>query len=229
MAKTKNGAKKAAGFKVKIVKDGPYLVTGGVPLSEQIPDIDEEEQCHGWREGKKYPLQESYSLCRCGHTKTPPFCDGSHTAVKFDGIEVADRAPYLEQADELQGPTLKLTDVRSLCANARFCHRAGGTWVLAEESDDPEARRIAIEEAGDCPGGRLVAWDEKGNAIEPDFEPSIGLIKDIQAGIMGPLWLRGGIPVESADGTTYEVRNRVTLCRCGKSENKPFCDGRHIR
>jgi CDGSH-type Zn-finger protein len=40
--------------------------------------------------------------------------------------------------------------------------------------------------------------------------------------------VKGGVPVESADGTVYEVRNRVTLCRCGKSTNKPFCDGTHI-
>ena len=33
--------------------------------------------------------------------------------------------------------------------------------------------------------------------------------------------------MESADGTTYEIRNRVTLCRCGASQNKPFCDGSH--
>jgi len=43
----------------------------------------------------------------------------------------------------------------------------------------------------------------------------------------GPLGLRGGIPVIAADGFAYEVRNRVTLCRCGQSKNKPFCDGTH--
>jgi CDGSH-type Zn-finger protein len=31
-----------------------------------------------------------------------------------------------------------------------------------------------------------------------------------------------------ADGTPYETRNRVTLCRCGASARKPFCDGRHL-
>ncbi|MHB8164175.1 MAG: CDGSH iron-sulfur domain-containing protein [Methanoregula sp.] len=31
-----------------------------------------------------------------------------------------------------------------------------------------------------------------------------------------------------ADGKPYTVRNRVTLCRCGKSGNKPFCDGSHV-
>ena len=72
-------------------------------------------------------------------------------------------------------------------------------------------------------------WDNGGKAIEPDFEPSIGLVMDTQAGKMGPLWVRGGIPIESADGKTYEIRNRVTLCRCGKSSNKPFCDGSHLK
>jgi CDGSH-type Zn-finger protein len=33
--------------------------------------------------------------------------------------------------------------------------------------------------------------------------------------------------VEGPDGEAYEVRNRVTLCRCGGSSNKPFCDGIH--
>jgi CDGSH-type Zn-finger protein len=64
--------------------------------------------------------------------------------------------------------------------------------------------------------------------MEPDFEPSMWVVKDTQAGKMGPLWVRGGIPIESADNQTYEVRNRVTLCRCGKSLNKPFCDGSHL-
>ena len=77
--------------------------------------------------------------------------------------------------------------------------------------------------------GRLLVWDKDGNPIEPELEPSIELVEDPSKGVSGPLWVRGGIPIESADGTTYEIRNRITLCRCGKSENKPFCDGIHLR
>ncbi|UCF09264.1 MAG: CDGSH iron-sulfur domain-containing protein, partial [Thermoplasmata archaeon] len=44
----------------------------------------------------------------------------------------------------------------------------------------------------------------------------------------GPIWVRGRIPIESADGHIYEIRNRVTLCRCGWSSNKPFCDSSHL-
>jgi len=39
--------------------------------------------------------------------------------------------------------------------------------------------------------------------------------------------VRGGVRVVAADGEDYEVRNRQTLCRCGQSQNKPFCDGSH--
>jgi CDGSH-type Zn-finger protein len=43
----------------------------------------------------------------------------------------------------------------------------------------------------------------------------------------GPLWVRGGVRITGSDGRDYEVRNRATLCRCGASSNKPFCDGTH--
>ena len=97
------------------------------------------------------------------------------------------------------------------------------------KSDNPKAREIAIEEACNCPSGRLTAVDKKtGKAIEPKFPPSISIVEDVPAGVSGPLWVKGGIPIESSDGSIYEVRNRQTICRCGKSCNKPFCDGRHI-
>ena len=229
MAKSKNNPQKTTKHKIKVTKNGPYMVSGGVPLSEQSMCVDTDGQCHGWKEGKKYPVQENYALCRCGHSQNKPFCDGSHLKVKFDGTEEAVHSPYLEQASEIDGPGFKLTDAEDFCAGARFCHRAGGTWKLTEESGNPDARQKAIEEACDCPSGRLVAWNKDGKAIEPDLEPSIGLVEDTQTGEIGPIWVRGGIPIESADGTTYEVRNRVTLCRCGKSSNKPFCDGSHLK
>ena len=45
--------------------------------------------------------------------------------------------------------------------------------------------------------------------------------------VSGPIWVKGGIKIISSDNKTYEIRNRVTLCRCGQSKNKPFCDGTH--
>lgn len=215
-------------FKIKVTKNGPYLVSGGVPLAEQMICVDADGQCSEWREGKEYPAQENYALCRCGVSKNKPFCDGTHAGIDFDGAETASRERYLDQAKAIAGEGLALTDAEELCAAAGFCRRAGGIWKLIEQSGDPEAKKAATQEACDCPSGRLVVWDRDKKPIEPEFPPSIGVVVDPQAGMTGPLWVRGGIPVESADGTTYEIRNRVTLCRCGKSRNKPFCSGRHL-
>jgi CDGSH-type Zn-finger protein len=214
--------------KIEVLKNGPYLVSGDLPLSEQWIVTNEEGDSLDYREGKKYPAQAQYALCRCGQSGNKPFCDGTHKKVAFDGTETASREHYLKQAETIEGPTVRLTDAESLCAFARFCDPKGRIWNLVEKTDDPEARKIVEYEAGHCPAGRLVAWDKNtGKAIEPKFAPSLGLIEDTEKQVSGPIWARGGIPVVAADGKTYEVRNRMTLCRCGRSSNKPFCDGSH--
>jgi CDGSH-type Zn-finger protein len=214
--------------KVTVTKNGPYLVEGGVPLSHQHIVTNADGESLEWREGEKLAPAQKYALCRCGGSSTKPFCDGSHKSNGFDGTETASREPYERQAGRTEGPTMLLDDAESLCAFARFCDPHGKVWNLVEKTDEPRAVKLVVHEAGHCPGGRLVARDRaSGKAIEPHFEPSIGLVQDTAEGISGPIWVRGGIPVVAADGTTYEVRNRVTLCRCGASSNKPFCDGSH--
>ena len=107
--------------------------------------------------------------------------------------------------------------MENLCCVARFCHLGGNTWALIDESGDPEARELAIQGACNCPAGRLVVHDATtGEAYENEYEPSIVLLEDEDNGISGPIWVRGGIPIEAVDGTEYEIRNRVTLCRCGR-------------
>ena len=89
-------------------------------------------------------------------------------------------------------------------------------------------RANLIRQAGDCPAGRLVAIDKaSGKPVEPELPQSIGIIEDPSLGCSGPLWVRGGIELVGADGEPHEIRNRMTLCRCGRSENKPFCNGAH--
>jgi CDGSH-type Zn-finger protein len=124
-------------FKINVNKNGPYLASGAIPLAEQKIRVDADDQCHGWEEGKKYPAQKSYALCRCGHSKNKPFCDGTHMKVHFEGTETASRESYAEQAGEVRGPGLVLTDAEDLCALARCCHRVGGTWQLTQQSGDP--------------------------------------------------------------------------------------------
>lgn len=214
--------------KIAVTKDGPYIVAGAIPMSEQVIMADSENTATEWRQGKNYPLREKCALCRCGQSKNKPFCDGTHLKVGFDGTETASSEGYYNKPKEVNGQELRLTDFEELCASARFCHRAGGIWSLISESEDKRKRKIIIEEACDCPSGRLVIYDKKNNrTIEPKFEKSIGLIEDPKMSVKGPIWVRGGVRVESADGKTYMIRNRVTLCRCGKSQNKPFCDSSH--
>ena len=214
--------------KVRIAKNGPYLVEGGLPLAKESIGTDAHGESVKWVPGEKYPDQDKYALCRCGHSANKPFCDGTHAKVHFDGTETASREPYLEQATVTEGPAMSLTDVEGLCAFARFCDPHGQVWNQVDLTDHPEARAHFVRQTCDCPSGRLVAWDNAtGKAVEPVFEPSIRLIEDPANKCAGPVWLRGGVQVVGADGFEYEVRNRVTLCRCGASQNKPFCDGTH--
>ncbi len=219
---------KSSSAKVTIAKDGPYIVSGDLPLSKTIIGADAGGESVEWRQGQTYPAQAQYALCRCGRSANKPFCDGSHAKSGFDGSETASRQAYLDQATVIRGAALSLTDVESLCAFARFCDPNTTVWRLVRKSDDASARQNFVDQTCACPSGRLVAWDNaSGQAIEPKYEPSIALIEDPAKGCSGPAWLRGGVPLIGADGFAYEVRNRVTLCRCGASQNKPFCDGSH--
>lgn len=221
-----NKDKKLKDYKIKIMKDGPYLVSGSVPLSEKL--IVAVGKINEYQQGREFPLAEEYALCRCGHSKNAPYCDGSHVKIGFDGTETASREDYAVRASLQEGPALSLMD-DDRCAFARFCHRKeGDAWELTESSDNPHLRNEAIKAAGECPSGRIVALDEDGNPIEPEFEPSIEILQDTANGVSAPIFVKGNIPIESSDGFTYEVRNRIALCRCGESSNKPFCDATHI-
>jgi CDGSH-type Zn-finger protein len=215
--------------RVTVTKNGPYIVTGDVPLARQTIVTDGDGGSEAWREGESLPHPETYALCRCGASRTKPFCDGAHLKVGFDGTETASRDPYLDQAKRLDGPVLQLTDAESLCAFARFCDPHGQVWGQVAHTDDPKVRAMFVEQVNACPSGRLVAWDKTtGRPVEEALPVSIGLVEDPEQQSSGPLWLRGGIAVVGGDGFEYEVRNRVTLCRCGASNNKPYCDGSHV-
>lgn len=214
--------------RIRVAKDGPYLVDGAVAIAKQTIVTDELHESVGWEQAEPLEKGGSCALCRCGSSGMKPYCDGTHRVTGFDGTETADRMPYADAATSRLGPMVTLLDQPGLCAEARFCSAKGMIWHRVEE-DDPESADIVIRQAGLCPSGRYTAVvGDPGTTVEPVLDPSIGIVEDPSAGVSGPLWVRGGIPVVSADGRPYEVRNRVTLCRCGGSKNKPLCDGTHV-
>ena len=214
---------------IKVTTDGPYIVSGGIPLFDITIQCDRKGIPAKWVIGKTFSTTQTYSLCRCGQSQNKPFCDSTHIKVDFDGTETSDNQPFDEMCKTIEGPSLRLKDTEILCASARFCHRGGDIWDQIPQSNNPQVKNNCINNSFDCPSGRLVVVDkESGRTLEPTLEKSIAVIND--PGVVddvAPLWVRGEIPIYSAEGELYEVRNRVTLCRCGKSTIKPFCDSAH--
>jgi CDGSH-type Zn-finger protein len=207
---------------IKIRPDGPYLVTA-VPEIRRVHSVrNEHDRPVAWKERDALDHKEAYALCRCGASASKPFCDGTHSRIGFDGTETADRAPTSERSRRYGGGDVELTDDKSLCWHAGYCVREHTkAWDLVSRERDDDEDRLLSDMVHRCPSGRLELRRASG-VDEPDLSPSIAVVDD------GPLWIRGGIPVEAADGETWEVRNRVSLCRCGASRNKPFCDSSHV-
>ena len=220
-------------MRIDIQENGPYLVRGSVPLLRLEVVTDGAGAAVAYREVHRYPLQETYALCRCGASKNKPFCDGAHGASGFEGAETAGCRDFFDDAEATLGAGITLLDAQRYCMGASFCHQDRRTWAETEHSADPgpageAAAASARRSASQCPSGRLVMFvDALGAAEEPDLEPSIALLEGPQPGISSALWVRGGVPVFGADGQPYEPRNRATLCRCGASRIKPYCDGAH--
>jgi len=213
---------------ITVSKNGPYIVSGSVSLRLETIGVNDAGESTAWVGGKALPTSAQYALCRCGNSNKKPFCDGTHAKIGFDGTETASREPVMEQAQVLEGPSMQLADAEVLCAFARFCDPNGQVWNEVKDTDDPKVRTQFLQQVGNCPSGRLIAVDKHAReSIEPKLPYSIGLVEDPSQNCSGPLWVRGGIPLVGADGQAYEIRNRMTLCRCGKSENKPFCNGAH--
>ena len=208
---------------IRIQPNGPYVVSGDLPLSEMAPVHTMNGEPVAWHTLGELPVERgSYALCRCGQSSDKPFCDGTHNSQAFDGAESADERPFAERAQQLPADGATVADDGPLCVHAGFCGtRTTNVWELAAKAGD-DARERMREMVQLCPSGRLAYYAEGSDEpTEPDLPEGIAVIPG------GPLWVRGGVPIEGSGGQAWEVRNRVTLCRCGASANKPYCDGSH--
>lgn len=207
---------------IEVGENGPYHVTGGVPLVRVSKVESDKGEPIAWSVDETLPPREEYWLCRCGQSDNKPYCAGKHSDSGFDGTEAAPTDAYTGRAKTLGGTAVTIVDDRSICTHASFCaNRMTNAWKAAKLiDDDPELRQQIVEMVSRCPSGALT-YSVDGVPTEPELPVQIGVQRD------GPLLVTGGVRVVRADGQELEIRNRVALCRCGQSKIKPLCDGTH--
>jgi CDGSH-type Zn-finger protein len=218
--------------RIIVSEDGPYLVHGSIPLVHKIQVVSEFGEPLAWKMGQRIDTPEVYELCRCGRSRFLPFCDVTHALFDFDGTETADTRPTAQRQVEYPGGTgIVVRRDLSLCMESGFCgNRFTNVEKMVAQTGDPQVRAQVIAMIERCPSGSYVyALGEGEDDVEPDLPQQIALTTEItsEGPIAGPLWVTGYIPIERADGQPFEARNRVTLCSCGHSHNKPLCDGTH--
>ena len=199
--------------------DGPYLVTNAEHLRDDL--------------GCALASRPQMALCRCGRSAMKPYCDGSHARVGFTDSKSPDRVP--DRRDRYVGQQVTVLDNRASCQHSGFCtDRLATVFRLGEEPFvRPSGGRMdeIVRAVRDCPSGALsYAIDGVEARRDVDYhdtrEVSIEVTKDGPYRVTGGLVLRtpGGEPVERTAGASLE---HYALCRCGRSQNKPFCSGMH--
>jgi CDGSH-type Zn-finger protein len=222
-----------ANRRIVVIKNGPYSVEGDVPLVIKTQVVSEHGEPLTWQKDGAIAVSEGeYHLCRCGQSGNPPFCDGTHRKVDFDGTEMADTDVTEGRKQTFpHGTRIIVKKDPSLCMQSGYCGlRDAGMNQLVAATNDTRVRSLVMAMVERCPSGALTYRIEaSGPDIEPDLPQQIAVTTELTSDgpIAGPLWVTGGIPVERSDGQPFETRNRVTLCNCGHSGSKPLCDGTH--
>ena len=219
--------------KITIIKNGPYRVHGKVPLVQKTQVVSEYGEPLTWKKDRDIEIDaDRYLLCRCGKSEKMPFCDNQHLIIDFDGTEQAKTDGTSDYQITFRGGTrLIVKKDLELCMNSGFCClKNKDISQLVATSSDTGVRSLAIAMVERCPSGSLTFKIEPGEEdIEPDYPQQIADTIEITSDgpIPGPLWVTGWIQIERSDGQEFVARNRVTLCNCGLSSNKPLCDGTH--
>ena len=189
--------------------DGPYLV-------RNIDDLRD------WR-GDRIETKPVMALCRCGGSANKPFCDGAHKKNGFSGAKLA--GPGADRRESYQTKSITIHDNRSICAHAGRCTDGLGS-VFKYKSEpwiDPAsgAAESIIETVRSCPSGALSYTLDGVEGGDQQREASITVTKD------GPYAVVGGALLLEQSWAQGASKEHYTLCRCGASRNKPFCDGGH--
>ena len=202
---------------IRVERNGPYRVSHVEHLTNWL--------------GEEFAHPEPMALCRCGQSHNKPFCDGSHTAAKFSGEKDPNRVP--DKRDTYEGQQIEILDNRGICAHSGFC--TDGLASVFHAGQDPfitasGGRLDAIIHAvRECPSGALsygIDHVEARNQVDRDRPSWIEVSKD------GPYRITGGVRLVDEQGNDVpraegSSREHYSLCRCGQSQNKPFCSGMH--
>lgn len=201
--------------KIACLPNGPYYLLHDMEASP-VPNLRRAS-------GEACASTRGVALCRCGGSKNKPFCDGTHGTIGFSDRNTAD--PSLDRRERYAGRQVTILDNRALCSHAGYCSdglksvfRYGKEpWI------DPDGAGVAeiIATIEKCPSGALGYAIDGVEAKPPAREPMVTVTEN------GPYAVTGGIEllgVKLGEGASTE---HYTLCRCGASKNKPFCDGSH--
>ena len=204
---------------VQAERNGPYLVTNVPRLIDHL--------------GAEVRPAPQLALCRCGGSSIKPLCDGSHASTGFTAAKDPKRVP--DRRDTYAGQQLTIYDNRGICQHSGLCTDRLATVfrTAAEPFVAPGGGRMdeIIRAVRDCPSGALsygIDGTEARGQVDwgGTREPAVEVTKD------GPYRITGGISLAGADGAP-EPRaqgasaEHYALCRCGQSQNKPFCSGMH--
>ncbi|HYB14761.1 MAG TPA: ferritin-like domain-containing protein, partial [Streptosporangiaceae bacterium] len=204
---------------VVTAKNGPYLVTNVAALRTPL--------------GEPMTVPPQLALCRCGGSSIKPFCDGACAANGFTDDKDPNRVP--DRRDTYPGQQLTMFDNRGICQHSGLCSDRLAA-VFGTDRDpfvgpnggpmDEIVRAIRA-----CPSGALsLAFDKIEERDLVDWhgtrEQAIEITQD------GPYRVTGGVPLVDATGADVaraegSSREHYALCRCGHSQNKPFCSGMH--
>ena len=195
---------------IKSKENGPYLVTNCKRLQ-------------GLMDSKQYESQGTVALCRCGGSKNKPFCDGTHGKIGFSGKKEPDRAT--DKREEYVGQEITIHDNRGICAHAGRCtDDLKSVFKLKQEpwidpDGDTVENIVALIEK--CPSGALSYSIDGVEHRDHMAETAILIAPN------GPYVIQGGAELENTEFGEGASREHFDLCRCGKSNNKPFCSGAH--
>jgi CDGSH-type Zn-finger protein/truncated hemoglobin YjbI/ferredoxin len=209
----------APGPVIEASLNGPYLVTGVIRLTNWL--------------GEELPARPQMALCRCGSSAIKPLCDGTHARIGFSSARDPGRVG--DRRDSYAGQQVAILDNRGTCQHSGYCTDRLPTVFHADREPfvTPSGGRMdeIIRAVRDCPSGALsYALDGREAREQVDYggtrEPGIEVSKD------GPYRIAGGIALTGAGGTRVSrnagaSREHYALCRCGHSQNKPFCSGMH--